>query len=246
MTDAPKETNDRTLSAALAGHLRQAIIGGRFQPGARLRLDELRSEFGVSLSPLREALMGLTAERLVDVEAQRGFRVPPVSETALKEITTLRMDFECMALRAAIEQGDLNWESAIAGTLHRLMRTGRAPSGEGLQEWESAHRAFHMSVLSACNMPLLLNFCSVLHDHSDRYRRMFLKTHAGDRDVPGEHARIAELTMARETDDACALLRQHIGRTGENVRIALTAEPPQQSPPARASTRGRGGLSQPT
>ena len=95
-------------------------------------------------------------------------------------------------------------------------------------------------------MPLLLNFCSVLHDHSDRYRRMFLKTHAGDRDVPGEHARIAELTMARKTDDACALLRQHIGRTGENVRLALTAEPAQQSPPARASTRSRGGLSQPT
>jgi DNA-binding GntR family transcriptional regulator len=246
MTDAPKETNDRTLSAALAGHLRQAIIGGRFQPGARLRLDELRNEFGVSLSPLREALMGLTAERLVDVEAQRGFRVPPVSEAALKEITTLRMDFECMALRAAIEQGDLGWESAIAGALHRLLRTGRAPSGEGLQEWEGAHRAFHLSVLSACNMPLLLNFCSVLHDHSDRYRRMFLKTHAGDRDVPGEHARIAELTMARKTDDACALLRQHIGRTGENVRLALTAEPAQQSPPARASTRSRGGLSQPT
>src|ERR1700760_361541 len=66
MTDATKD--DRTLSAALAGHLRQAIIGGRFQPGARLRLDELRSEFGVSLSPLREALMSLSAERLVDVE----------------------------------------------------------------------------------------------------------------------------------------------------------------------------------
>jgi DNA-binding GntR family transcriptional regulator len=244
MTDATKD--DRTLSAALAGHLRQAIIGGRFQPGARLRLDELRSEFGVSLSPLREALMSLSAERLVDVEAQRGFRVPPVSEAALKEITTLRMDFECMALRAAIEQGDLSWESAIAGALHRLLRTGRAPSGEGLQGWEGAHRAFHMSVLSACKMPLLLNFCSVLHDHSDRYRRMFLKTHAGDRDVPGEHSRIAELTMARRTDEACALLRQHIGRTGENVRLALTTMPSQPTVKPGRTTQTRAGAGQPS
>jgi DNA-binding GntR family transcriptional regulator len=242
MTDATND--DRTLSAALAGHLRQAIIGGRFQPGARLRLDELRTEFGVSLSPLREALMSLSAERLVDVEAQRGFRVPPISEAALKEITTLRMDFECMALRAAIEQGDLGWESAVAGALHRLLRTGRAPSAEGLQEWESAHRAFHMSVLSACKMPLLLNFCSVLHDHSDRYRRMFLKTHAGDRDVPGEHSRIAELTMARETDEACALLRQHIGRTGENVRLALTAMPSQPVVTPRQKAQARPGAGQ--
>src|SRR5262245_22083858 len=117
MTDATKNNknnNDRTLSAALAGHLRQAIIGGRFAPGTRLRLDELRSEFGVSLSPLREALMSLGAERLVDVEAQRGFRVPLVSEAALKEITTLRMQFECTALAAAIAQGDLAWESTVA------------------------------------------------------------------------------------------------------------------------------------
>lgn len=245
MTDAPKDATP-TLSAALAGHLRGAIIGGRFQPGARLRLDELRSEFGVSLSPLREALMGLAAERLVDVESQRGFRVPPVSEAALKEITALRMNFECVALRAAIEQGDLGWESRVAGALHSLMRTGRAASGEGLQEWESAHRAFHMSLLAACNMPLLLNFCSVLHDHSDRYRRMFLKAHAGDRDVPGEHARIAELTMARKIDEACALLSRHIGRTGENVRLALTAKPPQQTVQRRTTTRRPGKLGQPT
>lgn len=227
-SDATRDTGERTLSAALAGHLRQAIIGGRFPPGARLRLDELRSEFGVSLSPLREALMGLSAERLVEVEAQRGFRVPPVSEAALKEITALRQDFEATALRAAIAHGDLAWESAVAGALHRLTRTGRAPSGDGLDEWESAHRAFHMSLLSACAMPLLLNFCSVLHDHSDRYRRMFLKNNLGDRGVPGEHARIAELTMARKTDEACALLRQHIGRTGENVRLALTAGRPDK------------------
>ena len=216
---------DRTLTAALVDHLRQAIVAGRFKPGDRLRLTDLRDELGVSLSPLREALMSLSAERLVDVEAQRGFRMPPVSEAALKEITTLRIEFESMALRAAMEHGDLAWESGIAAALHRLLGTGRAPSGSGLQEWESAHRAFHMSLLSACAMPLLLNFCSLLHDHSDRYRRLFLRTHAGDRDVPGEHTRIAELTMARKIDQGCALLRQHIARTGVNVRRALTSEP---------------------
>jgi DNA-binding GntR family transcriptional regulator len=103
-----------------------------------------------------------------------------------------------------------------------------------------------MSVLSACNMPLLLNFCSVLHDHSDRYRRMFLKTHAGDRDVPGEHSRIAELTMARRTDEACALLRQHIGRTGENVRLALTTMPSQPTAKPGRTTQTRAGAGQPS
>ena len=238
----PAQQEPGTLSGALAVQLRRAIIGGEFEPGARLHLDQMRMEFGVSLSPLREALMGLCAERLVEAEAQRGFRIPPVSESGLKEITSLRVALETMALTEAIRRGDLAWESAIAAAFHRLKRTGRAPSGEGLEEWEAAHRAFHMSLLTACGMPLLLHFCSVLHDHSDRYRRMFLKTHSGDRDVPGEHERIAELTMAREADKACALLSQHIERTGENVRIALTAYPQANLAAARASQRPRRSL----
>lgn len=225
MKTAPVTKGDgRTLAAALANRLRRAIVSGRFEPGARLHLEDLRSEFGVSLSPLREALMGLGAERLVDVEAQRGFRIPNVSENGLKEVTRLRVEMEALALREAIQRGDLGWESTIAAALHRLQRTGRAGSGNCLEEWETAHRAFHLSLLSACGMPLLLNFCSVLHDHSDRYRRLFLQTHSGDRDVPTEHERIAKLTMAREAEQACDLLRQHIGRTGENVRLALTSK----------------------
>ena len=111
--------------------------------------------------------------------------------------------------------------------------------------------AFHMSLLSACAMPLLLNFCSLLHDHSDRYRRLFLRTHAGDRDVPGEHTRIAELTMARKVDQACALLRQHIARTGVNVRRALTSEPgaaasPSPKPKKPQGRSGRPGSSRTT
>jgi DNA-binding GntR family transcriptional regulator len=237
--------SDRTLTSALVDHLRQSIVAGRFRPGDPLRLTELRAELGVSLSPLREALMSLSAERLVNVEAQRGFRMPPVSEAALKEITTLRIELESMALRTAMEQGDLAWESGVAAALHRLLRTGRAPSGSGLQEWESAHRAFHMSLLSACAMPLLFNFCSLLHDHSDRYRRLFLRTHAGDRDVPNEHKRIAELTMARKIDPACALLRQHIARTGVNVRRALTSEPGAAASPLPKPKKPQGRSARP-
>lgn len=218
-----------TLAGALSARLRQAIVGGHFEPGERLRLDDLRARFGVSLSPLREALMGLGAERLVNVEAQRGFRIPPVSENGLLEVTRLRIETESLALREAIRHGDLAWESAIAATLHRLQKTGRAGCGDRPQDWETAHRAFHMTLLSACAMPLLLNFCSVLHDHSDRYRRLFLQTHSGDRDGPNEHKRIAELTMARDSAAAIDLLTLHIGRTGENVRLALTAKAHSQT-----------------
>jgi DNA-binding GntR family transcriptional regulator len=65
---------------------------------------------------------------------------------------------------------------------------------------------------------------------------MFLKTHSGDRDVPAEHVRIAEFAMARKVDEARERLRQHIGRTGENVRLALTAANSRR--PSRRKVKG--------
>ncbi len=70
-------------------------------------------------------------------------------------------------------------------------------------------------------MPLLQQFCETLHDQSDRYRRIFLKDHAPDRDVPAEHAAIAAAMIERRADDAARLLRDHIERTGRNIQAAL-------------------------
>jgi DNA-binding GntR family transcriptional regulator len=91
-------------------------------------------------------------------------------------------------------------------------------------DWEKAHRAFHQSLLSACRMPLLLNFCTTLHDLSDRYRRLFLENHPIDRDVAEEHRNICDATLERRADQACALLRDHIERTGHMVLHALSGK----------------------
>jgi hypothetical protein len=63
--------------------------------------------------------------------------------------------------------------------------------------------------------------------------------------VPGEHTRIAELTMARKIDQACALLRQHIARTGVNVRRALTSEPDAAAAPLPKPKKPQGRSARP-
>jgi DNA-binding GntR family transcriptional regulator len=70
-------------------------------------------------------------------------------------------------------------------------------------------------------MPLLLQFCTTLHDLSDRYRRLFLEKNPTDRDVQEEHIAIANATVTRQADKAADLLRQHIERTGTNVLKSL-------------------------
>jgi GntR family carbon starvation induced transcriptional regulator len=221
------EAASPTLASGIASQLRTLIAEGRIAPAEKLRLDDLRADFGVSLSPLREALSRLTAEGFVVVEDQRGWRVAPVSEENLIEVTALRREMETFALREAIRRGDDRWEGEVVASLHRLGKFEKpGKSGVRVGEWEAAHRELHQTLLSACNMPLLLQFCTTLHDLGDRYRRIFLEKHPLDRDVAAEHARICEAALARRADQACVLLRDHIERTGTNVLQALARKPP--------------------
>ncbi|ANN78463.1 GntR family transcriptional regulator [Bordetella flabilis] len=208
-----------SLTASVAIQVRAAILEGSFAPGAKLRLDDLRRQYGVSLSPLREALTRLAAEGLVQITDQRGYRVAPVSAENLIEVTRLRTQLEVMALVESLRHGDETWEDSLAAAYHRLSRLER--DGKRADGWEKAHRAFHLTLFSACGMPLLLRFCGTLHDLSDRYRRLFLATHAPDENVPAEHHAIFEAAMARDEALAARILTNHLQRTGRNVMAIL-------------------------
>jgi GntR family carbon starvation induced transcriptional regulator len=211
-----------TLASTLTAKVRQSIMRGDFTPGTKLHLDSMRSTFGVSLSPLREALCRLESEGLVRIEDQRGYRVAAVSADNLDEVVRLRVELEGMALREAIARGTPAWEGEILAALHRLQTSKRGNRSDEEQEaWEIAHRSFHAELISACGMPILRQFCGMLHDQGDRYRRIFLQHNAPDRDVPAEHTAIAEAVIAKKSDEAVALLRDHIERTGHNIMAAI-------------------------
>lgn len=211
-----------TLSSTLVARLRTSIMNGELTPGAKLVLDRMRASYGVSLSPLREALCRLESEGLVEIVDQRGYRVAPVSKENLAEVIQLRVELECLAAREAILHGDVAWEGRILSAHHQLSRCKRGSrSPEEQEAWETAHRAFHAELISACRMTLLRQFCELLHDQSDRYRRIFLKDHMPDPNVPAEHAAIADAMVGRRAEEATRLLRAHIERTGRNVMAVL-------------------------
>jgi GntR family carbon starvation induced transcriptional regulator len=220
-SDSPATT---TLSSTLVGRLRASIMRGELTPGSKLNLDRMRASFGVSLSPLREALCRLENEGLVAIVDQRGYRVTPVSPENLAEVIRLRVEFEGLAVKEAILHGDVAWEGQILATLHQLSRCKRGSrSAEEQETWEMTHRAFHAELIAACGMPMLRQFCATLHDQGDRYRRIFLSKNEPDRDVPAEHAELAKAVIERRTRDATRILREHIERTGRNIQKALAA-----------------------
>jgi DNA-binding GntR family transcriptional regulator len=211
-----------TIASQLVDRLREAIVSGQLNAGSKINLERAKENFDVSLSPLREALARLISDGLVEFEDNRGYRVAAVSLSNLEEITKLREEFEIYALRQAMTVGDVDWESDIMRSLHRLNRSVRdAGRPETLEQWEANHREFHLTLISGCRMPLLIGFCRVLLNLNDRYRRTFLRATSGDRNVSIEHSEIAQGTVARDIDFACARLHEHIHRTGTNLRRHL-------------------------
>lgn len=207
-----------TIATQLVHRLREEIVSGALKPGAKINLAVARESFGVSLSPLREALARLVGDGLAEFEDNRGYRVAPVSLANLREVAQLRAEFECSALRHAMQVGDVGWEADVMHALHRLSRITYDPSRpETLARWEAAHAEFHMTLTRGCGMPLLQNVCRVLHNLNDRYRRIFLRTEGDDRDVATEHAEIAARVARREVGPACDSLRGHIQRTGSDL-----------------------------
>jgi GntR family transcriptional regulator, carbon starvation induced regulator len=238
----------KTLGSSLATRLRSGILDGDLAPGARLNLDELRTAHGVSFSPLREALSRLGAEGLVVMVDQRGYRVAPVSEDNLREVTQLRAEFEPFALAHSVRNGDDAWADALKSAASRLDHVeAAARRGRRIAEWRDAHRDYHRALIAACGMPLLLQFCGTLHDLADRYRRLFLTRARIYPDTAVEHRAILAAALARDAERAAELMRAHVERIGKAVapiilKAAEAATAPSSEPTTteRRSTRGTG------
>jgi GntR family transcriptional regulator, carbon starvation induced regulator len=204
--------------------IRQDIVMGRLAPGAKLRIDDLRSRYGLGATPLREALSRLSAIGLVEATSQRGFRVARISREDLKDVTECRIRLETELLRQSIENGDDAWEAAVAGTFHTLSKMesqGLPLDGQTFSTWEVRNRAFHEALTSRATSRWTQRFRAMIYDHHERYRRISHVSGNRARDVSLEHAAICKAALARDADEACRLTAEHIRRTGDAIRDQL-------------------------
>jgi DNA-binding GntR family transcriptional regulator len=214
-------TRSDTLIGKTHAQLKNNIIAGLHRPGEKLRVEHLKRDYGVSSGTLREALTMLIADRLVDAEGQRGFRVKSVSAKDLIDLNRIRILLEKEAIRQSIAHGDEEWEGKVVSSFHILARATKALSGSMrdqalFDEWERRHRAFHIALFSAAPSEWTRYFLTVSYQQCERYRRMFqtvAEVHGQTRDVEAEHTEILDAVLARDADAAAMLLEQHLLRT---------------------------------
>lgn len=213
--------------------LRNEILHGDLMPGERLRAADLQDRFQLGLTPIREALMRLTSENLVEAEANKGSRVSHASLKELRDLMATRRMVERECLTAAIEKGDAHWEAEIVASMHLLSRTKLPTSANdrgAAAAWELQHRRFHLALVSACGSEWLLRFWNVLADHSERYRKVRLlhrlDVDAEVRDINAEHAAIMAAVLKRDAKKATRLMDQHLTATESYIAKLLAPAKP--------------------
>jgi GntR family transcriptional regulator, carbon starvation induced regulator len=224
----------QTLNASVLAQLRSDIVACRLMPNERLRVEALRDRYGMGISPIREALMRLEAEGLVELEQNKGFRVAEVSRENLFDLMRTRIEIESIALRWSLEKGGVEWEADLLGAFHRLSRQSKIDPGNPdafSQVWRKEHADFHEALVAASGSPTLLSIRSRLFEQAERYVVLSIMSNAPPRDDVAEHKQLMRAALNREVDKAVDLNRIHITRTLDKVAAALAlAEAPEDAP----------------
>jgi DNA-binding GntR family transcriptional regulator len=228
----------QTLNASVLTRIRSDIVACRLMPNERLRFETLRERYGMGTSPIREALMRLEAEGLVELEQNKGFRVAEVSRENLVDLMRTRIEIETIALHWSLEKGGVDWEADLLSAFHRLSRQTKIdPSKpEAISDaWSRAHAAFHTALVAGCGAPTLLTIRARLFEQADRYVALSIMSDAPLRDDVGEHKQLMRAALSRDVDRTVELNRAHITRTLDKVAASLAAA--KRVTQARSSTR---------
>ena len=217
-----------TKADDIALSLEEAIVTGEIAPGAILRQEKLSERFGVSRTPIREALRRLAALGLVSFVPNRGVRVRTLDRDDLREAFLVRAELESLATELAtprITAGQLAELDAIGRRFSELtsaLRRGeRDPQLPG--EWMRANHAFHDVIYAAANAPLVERLAKSA-------RRAFMGQAAwgagSDLDElyvrnELEHRAIREAMAAGSPEGARALARAHVLHSGELLLAIL-------------------------
>lgn len=204
--------------------MKRSIVRGELAPGSKLKVDVLSKAYGLSSSPIREALNRLVQEGIVHASDHKGFRVAPISVADFREISRIRALLESEALADAIEHGDDQWEGEVLAAAHRLgmveKRMGKGPVALN-DDWADRHKAFHFALFAACSSPLLLSMIDSLFDRSERYRRFSALHRQGERHKSDAHQALMKAALSRDQAKAVGLLREHIYHTLNSISEAV-------------------------
>ncbi|MFP5392256.1 MAG: GntR family transcriptional regulator [Gammaproteobacteria bacterium] len=205
-------TLDRSRSAAAQVYdfLREEIVNMQLKPGAELSRNELAAHFALSITPVRDALMRLEEDGLVDVFPQHATRVRGISIDSARQAHFLRLALELEIVRTLAQQND----PAVNQALKLWVTHQRLASEHGdLKGFTDADQNFHRAMYKAANAEELWHLIRARSGNMDRLRRLHLPLNGKAEAILQDHGDIAEAIARGDGAGAQDIVRRHLSGT---------------------------------
>lgn len=207
------------LSEQLRDRIAERIAVGEYPPGARLDEIELANEFGVSRTPIREALIQLSAAGFVETRPRRGAVVASISPDRLREMFDVMGELEAICARLAAARGTPEDHRALAAAHEACEPAVRADDAEA---YYRLNEQFHLALYRSCHNGFLTDQATTLHQRLRTYRRLQLRVPGRMRVSFAEHAGVVEAIQGGDGDLAAARVREHVQVQGDRFADLVT------------------------
>lgn len=203
---------DRSRQVAVQVHeiLRQRILSLHLTPGQPLSRHALQSEFGISQTPVRDALLRLQEDGLVDIYPQYATRVSRIDIQHARQAQFLRLAVETEALRRLTQSAPQQTADKLDEIL-TLQEQFADPATYG--RFEELDREFHRVLYDGSGISELWSVVRGQSAHLDRLRRLNLPMPGKLQSLISDHRLIASAVRRGDVNEACEALRRHLSGT---------------------------------
>jgi DNA-binding GntR family transcriptional regulator len=207
------------VDAAYAG-IRRRILDNRWAPGHQALEQALALELGMSRTPVREALIRLANEGLVEVVPRHGMRVLPVSPSDMQEIYEILTSLEAMAAELVARRAPAAAELAPLEKASRDM--DKALKKDDLDAWAEADERYHRHLIELCGNRKLAAIVYNYWDRAHRARMFTLRLRPKPVDSTREHLAVVEAIRRGDAVAARELHRAHRERGSRELTEILS------------------------
>ena len=204
---AKTERSGSSLADAAYAQIRQRILDNAWPPGHHVLEQALALELGMSRTPLREALVRLQNEGLVEIVPRHGVRVLPVSPSDMQEIYEILTSLEAMAAELAARRRPSAAELAplekASSDMDKALKRGK------LEAWADADERYHRYLIELCGNPKLAGIVYNYWDRAHRARMFTLRLRPSPVDSTREHRAVVEAIRRGDAVAARELHREH-------------------------------------
>jgi DNA-binding GntR family transcriptional regulator len=206
------QTTHSRRSEQLRETIEERIATGVYPPGMRLDETDLGKEFGVSRTPIREALIQLASGGLIDMRPRRGAIVTEIGPQRLLEMFEVMAELEAMCARLAARRITEGEQQTLLEAHHACEE---ARDRNDPDDYYRRNERFHFAIFAASHNMFLLEQTAALHRRLRPYRRLQLRVRDRLRTSYAEHASIVEAIIAGNGELAAERLRPHVIVQGE-------------------------------